>query len=135
MPPLDQINSEPEGQTHAVIAETLYLANLLLLPGIAFLILMRMYFKSSAAPALAQCHIKQCFFASVWAGFLIVIVNTIILLLGGYGEANTWVVLIIYFTTIHSTLVLLGVLGLSKAMAGKHYHYPLIGSRCSAEKS
>lgn len=132
MPPLDETEFTAEGQTQAVIAETLYLVNLLLLPGIAFLLLLRMYFKSASSPALARCHIKQSFIASLWAGFLIVIVNAIILLLGGYGEANTWVVLIIYFTTIHSTLVLLGVLGLSKAMAGKHYHYPLIGVRCDA---
>ena len=65
--------------------------------------------------------------------FLIVLVNAAILLFGGYHQAGTWVLLIIYFTTIHATLVLLGVVGLSKALAGKHFHYPLIGAHCNSE--
>jgi uncharacterized Tic20 family protein len=39
-------------------------------------------------------------------------------------------IVIIYFTTCHSTLVLLGVLGLAKAMAGQKYIYPLLGRPC-----
>jgi hypothetical protein len=31
---------------------------------------------------------------------------------------------------VHSTLILLGMLGLAKAMAGKPYAYPWIGPRC-----
>ena len=131
MPPLDNPETDIPGQSQAVTAETLYLVNLLLLPGIAFLVLLNMYFKQAkSAPALARCHINQTFIASVWAGFLIVIVSAVILLFGSFEEAWTWVVLIIYFTTIHSTLILLGVLGLSKALAGKHFHYPLIGTDC-----
>lgn len=115
------------GQTLAITAETLYLVNLLLLPGIAFVILMTLYFKhNNTNSLLARCHLKQTFITSVWAGFLIIAVNASILLFGGYTQPWTWVVLIIYFTSIHSTLVLLGVIGLSRAMAGKHFHYPLI---------
>ena len=33
------------------------------------------------------------------------------------------------FVTCHAALVLLGALGLSKAMAGQSYRYPLIGPR------
>jgi len=83
--------------------------------------------------ALVRCHIKQTLNASIWAGILLVIVNGLILLLGSYSEPWTWVVLIIYFTSIHATLVLLGVVGLSKAMAGRHYHYPVIGKRCTEQ--
>ncbi|MEW8122585.1 MAG: hypothetical protein AB2732_12785, partial [Candidatus Thiodiazotropha endolucinida] len=63
----------------------------------------------------------------LWAGVLLVIVNLVILLLGGYDGAYTWMVVIIYFTVCHSTLILIGMLGLAKAMAGKCYRYPLIG--------
>jgi hypothetical protein len=55
------------------------------------------------------------------------VVNLGIVLLGGYRSPHTWMVLIIYFTTCHATLVLLGVLGLSRAMAGQPFRYPLIG--------
>ena len=50
-----------------------------------------------------------------------------IMLLGGYSGAHTWVLVILYFTVCHSTLVLLGVVGLAKAMAGQCWRYPLIG--------
>jgi hypothetical protein len=41
----------------------------------------------------------------------------------------TWVVLILYFTCCHAALVLFGVLGLARAMAGQVFVYPLIGSK------
>ena len=46
---------------------------------------------------------------------------------GGYHQPYTWVVLLLYFTTAHASLVLLGVLGLARAMAGQGFRYPLIG--------
>lgn len=119
------------GQSLAVTAEVLYLANLLLLPGLAFLILFAVWRKHRhTAPALARCHLRQTLAASLWAGVLLVIANAAIILLGGYRQPSTWVVTILYFTMFHSTFVLLGVLGLAKAMAGKPYLYFLIGRRC-----
>jgi len=129
--------SEPEtvppetgvpGQGLAVAAEVLYLGNLLLLPGIAFIALVLVYFSNiRQAPALAVCHLRQTLSASLWAGALLLVANISILLLGGYRSPNTWMVVIIYFTTCHATLVLLGVAGLAKAMAGQCYRYPLVG--------
>ncbi|MEW8070175.1 MAG: hypothetical protein AB2810_05220 [Candidatus Thiodiazotropha endolucinida] len=119
---------DPPGTGMAVTAESLYLANLLLIPGIAFAILALIHFKQGkSSPPLARSHLEQTFTASLWAGVLLVIVNLIILLLGGYDGAYTWMVAIIYFTVCHSTLILIGMLGLAKAMAGKCYRYPLIG--------
>lgn len=136
MPPLDTVNKDATDSTRAVIAESLYLCNLLVLPGVAFLILVIMYRRhAKQCNALCRCHLKQTLVASLWAGFLIIIVNVYILLVGGYDQPATWVLLIIYFTTIHSTLVLLGVVGLSKALAGKHYHYPWIGAACAEQTS
>ncbi|MES9842137.1 MAG: hypothetical protein ABW134_16410 [Candidatus Thiodiazotropha endolucinida] len=119
---------DPPGSAMAVTAESLYLANLLLIPGIAFAILLAIYFRQGKSlPPLARSHLEQTFSASLWAGVLLVIVNVVILLLGGYDGAYTWMVVIIYFTVCHSTLILIGMLGLAKAMAGKCYRYPLIG--------
>lgn len=131
MPVSEDSEQAIPGQSLAVWAETLYLANLLLAPGLAFLMLLWLYFKRSAdMPALALCHLRQTISASVWAGVLLVIANIAIILLGGYAAPKTWVIVIIYFTTCHSTLVLLGVLGLAKAMAGQKYVYPLVGRPC-----
>ena len=131
MPALEDSEQEIPGQSLAVWAETLYLANLLVAPGLAFLMLLWLYFKRSPnMPAIAVCHLRQAISASLWAGALLVIANLLIILLGGYAAPNTWVIVIIYFTTCHSTLVLLGVLGLAKAMAGQKYVYPLVGRPC-----
>ncbi|MEN6586064.1 MAG: hypothetical protein ABFE02_08500 [Sulfuricella sp.] len=130
--PVSADDSGKPGQTLAVVAESLYLANLLLMPGLSFAILLRLYFKHRAsAPSLAVCHLKQTVSASIWAGVLLIVANLAIFLLGGYTSANTWTVAIIYFTTCHSTLVLLGMLGLAKAMAGQKYVFPLLGRPCN----
>ena len=131
MPVSADSEQEIPGQSLAVWAEVLYLANLLIAPGLAFAALLWLHFKSNAdRPALAVCHLRQTVSASLWAGALLVIVNAAILLLGGYAAPKTWMILILYFTTCHSTLVLLGVLGLAKAMAGQKYEFPLLGRRC-----
>ena len=131
MPASEDSELEIPGQSLAVWAEVLYLSNLLIAPGLAFAALLWLYFKRSAdMPALARCHLRQTISASVWAGVLLVIANLLIILLGGYAAPKTWVIVIIYFTTCHSTLVLLGVLGLAKAMAGQKYVYPLVGRPC-----
>lgn len=127
-----RIAAEPEipGQSLAIWAESLYLVNLLLAPGLAFAALLWLYSKRASAPPLAQCHLRQAFSASLWAGALLVVANLLIIALGGYSAPSTWVIVILYFTTCHSTLVLLGVLGLAKALAGQQYIYPLIGRDC-----
>ena len=67
--------------------------------------------------------------ASLWAGALLVVMNLLILALGGYRSANTWTVVVVYFTTCHASLVLLRIVGLSKAMSGQHWHFPIVGWR------
>jgi hypothetical protein len=127
-PDMLQPETEVPGLGLAVAAEVLYLVNLLLLPGIAFVVLVVVYFVNiKQVPALASCHLRQTLSASIWAGGLLLVANISILLLGGYRSPNTWMVVIIYFTTCHATLVLLGVVGLAKAMAGQCYRYPLVG--------
>ena len=119
------------GQGLAVVAESLYLINLLLLPGLGFLALVAVYFaRRRLAPALALCHLRQTLSASLWAGVILVLANAVVLFLGGYQRPSTWVVVILYFTCCHAGLVLLGTLGLAKAMAGKAYRYPWVGRPC-----
>ncbi len=116
------------GQGLATLAESLYLINLLLLPGLAFLALLVVYVRTiRTAPALAVCHLRQTLSASLWAGGLLLVANMLIVVLGGYRSPHTWVVVVIYFTTCHATLVMLGVLGLARAMAGQCYRFPLVG--------
>ncbi len=132
MPP--SADDTVQGQSLAVVAEALYLINLLLFPGIAFLVLWWLYRKHArTAPPLARCHLRQTVFGSLWAGLMLVAVNLAIILLGGYRAPYTWVVVVLYFLTCHASLVLFGTLGLAKAMAGHFYRYPLIGVHCAGQ--
>jgi uncharacterized Tic20 family protein len=120
--------AQTPGEGLAVAAESLYLANLLLAPGLAFAGLVWLHLtRRRGAPPLAVAHLDQTLSASLWAGVLLVGVNAAILLLGGYDGPNVWAVVIVYFTVFHATLVLLGILGLAKAMAGQCWRYPLVG--------
>jgi len=119
---------QPAGVRLAVAAESLYLANLLLVPIIAFVVLGVIFLRHHEdTPPLAAAHLEQTFSASLWAGLLLVVVNAAILLLGGYRGVHTWTLIILYFTVCHSTLVLFGVVGLAKAMAGQCWRFPLVG--------
>lgn len=129
-PPGDDIT--PPGQGLAVAAESLYLINLLLLPGLGFLLLLWLFFHHrNSAPPLARVHLRQTMSASLWAGALLIFTNLLIVVLGGYQTAWTWIIVILYFTTVHATLVLLGILGLARALAGQPCRYPLIGTLLS----
>jgi len=124
--------SEPgvEGQRLATRAEVLYLMNLLLIPGLGFALLALLYLKHrDRSPPLAAQHLRQTLAASLWAGALLAGVTGITILLGGLHNSLTWLIAIPWFVTCHATFILLGVIGLTKAMAGKPYRYPLIGPR------
>ena len=116
------------GLALAVIAEALYLANLLILPGLAFLVLVWLWWRrrDTAAP-LAAAHLSQTLAASLWAGILLIVANGLILLLGGYRGPQVWVIAITDFTICHSLLVVCGAYGLAKAIAGQCWRYPLLG--------
>ncbi|WP_374476559.1 hypothetical protein [Zoogloea sp.] len=129
---MEDLTTDPEipGREIAVAAEALYLANLMLIPGLGFVALLVLWWQQrSKAPALARGHLRQTLAASVWAGVLLVLANGLILLAGGYGAASTWVVVILYFTVCHSTLIFCGAIGLARALAGKPFRFPLIGPR------
>lgn len=131
-PELPASDPAPPGQGIAIAAESLYLINLLLLPGPAFLALLGFFFRYRRdAPALARIHLQQTLSASLWAGVLLIAANLLIVVLGGYDSGWTWVVVILYFTTAHTTLVFFGIFGLARAMAGQPYRYPLVGNLLS----
>lgn len=125
---------DSSGKDLAVKAEALYIINLMLAPGLGFLLLALLWRKHRHdAPPLARNHLAQTFIVSLWGAVLLVLACGLIVLLGGLDRAWTWVVVVLYFTAVHSTLILFGVLGLAKAMAGKPFVYPLIGVRDSGE--
>ena len=128
------VREEIPGQGLAIAAEALFLLNLLALPGLAFAILAGLWFRFRRnAPPLARQHLRQAFVVSLWGGVLIVVCSAGILLAGGLQEQWTWVVLILYFTCIHSTLILLGMVALVKAMGGQAWRFPVIGPKLDGQ--
>ncbi|HEY6897067.1 MAG TPA: hypothetical protein VI279_07385 [Rhodocyclaceae bacterium] len=124
------IASEAEipGKRLAVLAESLFLANLLLLPGIPFALLAWLWWRHrSSAPLLARRHLRQTTFVSLYGGILIVSLSTLFIALGGLRWEWTWVLVIVYFVCVHATLVMFGLYGLARAMAGQAFRYPWIG--------
>ena len=128
------VREEIPGQGLAIAAEALFLLNLLALPGLAFAILAGLWIRfRHDAPPLARQHLRQAFVVSLWGGVLIVVCSAGILLAGGLHEQWTWVVLILYFTCIHSTLILLGMVALVKAMGGQAWRFPVIGPKLDGQ--
>jgi len=114
----------------AIRAQALYLLNLTLLPGIAFLMLWRLQASAPVdAGAFARQHLRQAFVASIWSGALLVVVVALFASLANPQRPATWIAILVYTICVHSTLLLAGVIGLSRAMAGQAWRYPLIGPR------
>lgn len=123
-------DAPPDPRRTAVQAEALYLVNLLLLPGIAFVLLLWLSRRHAAsAHSLARCHLRQTVRAGIGAGLLLIAVPAAVAAVADLDQPATWVLLLLYFLCCHASLVLLGVLGLSRAIAGQPYVYPLFGKR------
>lgn len=116
--------TKEEGDSVAVIAELLYLANLLVIPLFSFIALLWYYRKRVNYSTLAAEHLQQTVSASIWAGILLVAINLSVFLTMGYDSPYIWMVVLIYFTMGHSAFILLGVAGMSRALAGKNFKYP-----------
>ena len=134
MPPSDEqkhTEDSRDGQQLAIVAESLYVANLLILPFAAFLVLVIVFLKKhGSAPPLGRSHLEQTIAASIGIAIMFFACAGIIVLLRSWGlqDVGIWMIVVIVFTIIHATMVLFGVLGLAKAMAGKCWRYPLFGT-------
>lgn len=116
------------GQSLAVTAEALFLINLLLAPGLAFVVLVLLYLRHRhRAEPLAANHLSQTVGVSLIGGAALLLVSVSMVALGGFNSAYTWMLVLVYFILVHSSLILLGVVGLVKALAGQHYRYPVLG--------
>lgn len=119
-------------RAQAIAAQTLFLANLLVLPGIGFILLCLLWANARPAAPLADCHLRQTLAGSLWAGGLLVIFSSIVFFVSDYQNPATWVFIILYFITVHAYLVLCGALGLSRAIAGQPFRFPVVGVDCAA---
>lgn len=125
--PLDSKNkdllSQKSNDNHAAEKAAIAgLLNLTLLPGIAFiwLLIQRKHLIVAEQRSLIAVH--HNFYAlklNLTAAFFLIVVTTLMILLGGFQSAWTWVYVISYFTLVHSVFILLAVWAYTRANAGK----------------
>lgn len=124
----DPLSHVMPGPPLAIAAGVLFLANLMILPGIAFVALVWLWWKHRDHPdPLVRNHLLQNVVACLWGGAVLVGVSVAILLLGDFNNPWTWLVGILYFVLFHAGLIYLGVMGLIRAMNGHTWRFPLIG--------
>lgn len=100
----------------AIIYQSLYLANLLLLPGISFFVLVWLFFVKKNEVVWVNAHLYRAIQLSVLGGLIIAIIPLLIIYLSSNTEASLMIMLI-YFITFHAGFVLIGMLNLARAMA------------------
>lgn len=128
----------PSGK-FSVICQSLYLANLLLLPGLFFIVLLYYYNqflqqqKVNNNPTenikvnrtvqlrslgIGKIHLIRSIQLSILAGLLLAVVPLIVIYFSSQLQTSIMVGLI-YFVTLHAGFVLIGMFNLSRAMAKK----------------
>ena len=121
----------PKGCEMAIAAEAFYVTNMVLAPGLGFLMLMMLYFHCSRkkAPPVALNHLRQTLAATFWTTIFAAVFLGLIVVTGGYPSPWFWTLLTTYFLAFHLPLTAFGVIGLSRALGGSSYHYPLFGMK------
>ena len=83
----DPLRHVMPGPRLAVVAEALFLINLMLLPGLAFLALMVLWAMNREHPdPLVRNHLRQTGWTCIWGGLLLVVISVAIFLLDQIGR-------------------------------------------------
>ncbi|WDE07882.1 hypothetical protein SG34_013935 [Thalassomonas viridans] len=102
----------------AIISQSLYLANLLLIPGVCFIFLVWFFYRNRRVKNWGGIHLYRALQLSVAAGAALVGVPLLFVWFSADVQASLMMV-VLYFVTMHAALVLVGMLNLSRAMARK----------------
>ncbi|HDK38470.1 MAG TPA: hypothetical protein ENG92_05590 [Thiolapillus brandeum] len=126
----------PKNQGLAITGESLYMLNLLF-PILPLLALSVVFFRHRKNPSLyLRSHIIQPFIAALVSTSLFIIINLVAALLGGYTSLDnlvsihSLVALEVYTLLVILPFLIPGLIGLTKAMSGLAWHYPIIGRFC-----
>lgn len=112
------MNESNKNNSASVIYQSLYLLNLLLLPGIAFIVLCFLFKKNKTQLGLQKIHLYRSVQLSLAAAFFIAFIPLAIIYLATDFQASLMVMLV-YIVTMHALFVLLGMFNISRAMANK----------------
>ncbi|PCI52432.1 MAG: hypothetical protein COB45_12890 [Gammaproteobacteria bacterium] len=91
--------------------------NLTFLPGIAFIWLI-LAIKKMPPTSIGYYHVKLGIKLNLVAFVALAVVSALMIILGGWNSAWTWVYVITYFTFVHTTFIILAVWALTRAWSG-----------------
>lgn len=106
----------------ALIAQSLYLANLLAVPIIAMFMLFYFSWRyRNTQDSLGACHLFQASALTLW--FMLLVVGGALLIWLTVGDSPAGMSMtILYAIVMHTSFVMVGVIGLANAISGKHFH-------------
>ncbi len=119
-----QIINPGQSVVVAFAVEYLYLLTLLIVPGLAFIVLL--FLCRFKRKMVSSIYLTQTVSASIWRGLLIIVIFALILLLGGIDGPYSWMTAFLYFTIVYARFIIMGMLGLVKMLAGSSWRYPLV---------
>jgi hypothetical protein len=102
----------------AIVYQSLYLSNLLLVPAISFFLLVYYLYQDKPRSNFTRIHLIRCIQISALAGLILGIAPIFYIF---YSEefGSSVMVSIFYFVTLHTGFVLIGMLNLARAMSKK----------------
>jgi hypothetical protein len=100
--------------SHAALASIL---NLTFLPGFAFIWLI-LANKKNEKGTIDSYHVNLGIKLNLWAGAALILVSGLMVVLGGFASAWTWVYVITYFTFVHTTFIVIAIWALTRAWSG-----------------
>lgn len=110
--------TDKQKKRSAIVYQSLYLLNLLLIPGIAFMILIWHFAKNYQNKGWHRIHLYRALQVSIAAGIFLIVVPAISIFLGRNVDALI-AMMLVYVVSIHALFVLIGILNLSRAMSQK----------------
>ena len=121
----------PQGCELAMASEAFYITNMILAPGLGFIMLLflHMHCKTRQASAFAMNHLRQTMVATFITGIIALAFTLAIYFTGGIGSPWFWHLLTAYFVVFHIPLSWFGIVGFGKAISGEEYRYPFVGIR------
>lgn len=102
----------------AIIYQSLYLSNLLLVPALSFILLVYYLYQYKALSNFSRIHLIRCIQISVLAGLILGIAPIFYIFYSDQFDTSVMLT-IFYFVTLHTAFVLIGILNLARAMAKK----------------
>jgi len=112
-----QIISEQQIQ-QASINSMASILNMTFLPGVAFVYLLYKLIKSDKN-TIDHYHARFAIVLNLAAALSLIIVSGLMLLLGGFDSAWTWVYVITYFTMVHTGFIIIAVWTMIRAWSGQ----------------